>query len=73
MIDFGKSKNIINKKCKLILKRCSSFIIFILSYSLYFFSLEPCVIGDDICGNILSFILCSKIIIHFIFQINNVI
>jgi len=56
MIDFGKSKNIINKKCKLILKRCSSFIIFILSYSLYFFSLEPCVIGDDICGNNMKWI-----------------
>ena len=33
------------------IKRNSYFILFIISYTIYFFSLEECLDGEELCGN----------------------
>ena len=33
------------------IKRNSDFILFIISYTIYFFSLEECLDGEELCGN----------------------
>ena len=43
-------------KIKFFLSKCSTFILFIVSYCVYFLSLEPCYDGEELCGNNLKWI-----------------
>ena len=51
-----KSNIIVKKNVKLFLYKYSNFILFLFAYSLYFLSLEPCLEGEELCGNNMEWI-----------------
>ena len=51
-----KSNIIIKQNVKLFLYKYSNFILFLFAYFLYFLSLEPCLEGEELCGNNMEWI-----------------
>ena len=64
-------------KIKHLFYKCSTFILFIFSYYIYFMSLEPCYEGEEICGNnmkwiykkVFQIILASELISYLFLKI----
>ena len=50
-----KTKILIKINIKLFIHEYSTLVLFLISYIIYYLSLEPCLDGEEICGN--NFIL----------------
>ena len=67
----------LNKKLILFFNQYSAIIIYIISYSVYFLSLEKCLDGEEICGNnmkwiytkVFQIIISAEIIVFLLIRI----
>ena len=67
----------IKQNVKLIVDKCSNLLLFIISYIIYYFSLESCLDGEEICGNnmnwiylkITQIIISCEIIVYLLIKI----
>jgi hypothetical protein len=74
LLEIGK---IIKQQYSNILLKHSSFFIFIISYYIFYLSLEPCLLGEDPCGNNLKWIykkfvelvISCELVVYLIYKI----